>query len=199
MKQNFELRNEAFELLKANWKQPVLLYFIISMICGVIYCIAPSVVADIFILYPCGYVFVMQLMSFMRDGKQNLVSDYFKLFKDKYIIALPVMALAFLYTFLWTLLFIIPGIIKGYSYALTQYISIDNQTFKAEECINQSMKMMKGNKWRLFLLDLSFIGWYLLAIFFTLGIGLLWVVPYHETARILFYEDLKSQPQLVEE
>lgn len=198
MKQNFELRNEAFELLKANWKQPVLLYFIISMICGVIYCIAPSVVADIFILYPCGYVFVMQLMSFMRDGKQNLVSDYFKLFKDKYIIALPVVALTYLYTFLWALLFIIPGIIKGYSYALASYISIEDNNIPAEECINKSMQMMEGHKMRLFLLDLSFIGWYFVA-FLTFGIGLFWVVPYHEMARILFYEDLKSQQQLVQE
>ncbi len=198
MKQNFELRNEAFELLKANWKQPVLLYFIISMICGVIYCIAPSVVADIFILYPCGYVFVMQLMSFMRDGKQNLVSDYFKLFKDKYIIALPVVALTYLYTFLWALLFIIPGIIKGYSYALASYISIEDNNIPAEECINKSMQMMEGHKMRLFLLDLSFIGWYFVA-FLTFGIGLFWVVPYHEMARILFYEDLKSQQLLIEE
>jgi uncharacterized membrane protein len=198
MKQNFELRNEAFELLKANWKQPVLLYFIISMICGVIYCFAPSVVADIFILYPCGYVFVMQLMSFMRDGKQNLVSDYFKLFKDKYMIALPVVALTYLYTFLWTLLFIIPGIIKGYSYALASYISIEDNNIPAEECINKSMQMMEGHKMRLFLLDLSFIGWYFVA-FLTFGIGLFWVVPYHEMARILFYEDLKSQQLLIEE
>jgi uncharacterized membrane protein len=198
MKQNFELRNEAFELLKANWKQPVLLYFIISMICGVIYCFAPSVVADIFILYPCGYVFVMQLMSFMRDGKQNLVSDYFKLFKDKYMIALPVVALTYLYTFLWTLLFIIPGIIKGYSYALASYISIEDNNIPAEECINKSMQMMEGHKMRLFLLDLSFIGWYFVA-FLTFGIGLFWVVPYHEMARLLFYEDLKSQQLLIEE
>lgn len=198
MKQNFELRNEAFELLKANWKQPVLLYFIISMICGVVYCFAPSVVADIFILYPCGYVFVMQLMSFMRDGKQNLVSDYFKLFKDKYIIALPVVALTYLYTFLWTLLFIIPGIIKGYSYALASYISIEDNNIPAEECINKSMQMMEGHKMRLFLLDLSFIGWYFVALL-TFGIGLFWVVPYHEMARLLFYEDLKSQQLLIEE
>ena len=168
------------------------------MSCGVIYCIAPSVVADIFILYPCGYVFVMQLMSFMRDGKQNLVSDYFKLFKDKYIIALPVVALTYLYTFLWALLFIIPGIIKGYSYALASYISIEDNNIPAEECINKSMQMMEGHKMRLFLLDLSFIGWYFVA-FLTFGIGLFWVVPYHEMARILFYEDLKSQQQLVQE
>ncbi len=202
MKQNFEFRNEAFAMLKCNWKEPILLYLIISAISVVATFIVPDVAnlaTTILLIYPCSYLFSVQLMSFVREGKSNLTSDFFQLFKEKYGVALPVMALAFLYTFLWTLLFIIPGMIKGYSYALTQYISIDNQTLKAEECINQSMKMMNGNKWRLFLLDLSFIGWYLLAIFFTLGIGLLWVVPYHETARILFYEDLKSQPQLVQE
>ncbi len=202
MKQNFEFRNEAFDRLRGNWKEPVLLYLIISAISIVATFIVPDVAnlaTTILIVYPCAYLFSMQLMSFVREGKSNLTSDFFQLIKEKYSIALPVTALAFLYTFLWTLLLIIPGIIKGYSYAMAFYISIDNQELKAEECINQSMKMMDGNKWRLFLLDLSFIVWYLLAIFFTLSIGLLWVAPYHETARILFYEDLKSQPQLVEE
>ncbi len=202
MKQNFEFRNEAFDLLKNNWKEPVLLYLIISAISVAATFIVPNVAnlaITILLVYPCAYLFSMQLMSFVREGKSNLTSDFFQLFKEKYGIALPVMSLVFLYIFLWTLLFFIPGIIKGYSYALTQYISIDNQELKADECINQSIRMMNGNKWRLFLLDLSFIGWYLLAIFLTLGIGLLWVAPYHETARILFYEDLKNQPQLVEE
>ena len=87
--------------------------------------------------------------------------------------------------------FAVEGIIKSYSYALTVYISEDNPDLTPEECINKSIEMMNGNKWKLFLLDLSFIGWFFLSIL-TLGIALLWFRPYLETARIYFYEDLKS-------
>lgn len=201
MKSNFEFRNEAFNLLKAKWKEAVLLYFIISIISIVAAFIVPeevSIATTLLLIYPCNYVFIMQLMSFVREGKENLTSDYFSLLKEKYSVALPVTALTFIYTFLWTLLLIVPGVIKGYSYAMTSYISIDNKNLTAEECVNASMKMMDGHKWRLFLLDLSFILWYLLSII-TFGIALFWVAPYHQIARIKFYEDLKSQPQVIEE
>jgi uncharacterized membrane protein len=100
---------------------------------------------------------------------------------------------------LWLLLLIIPGIIKSYSYCMAAYISINNEKLTAEECINLSMKLTNGYKMKLFLLDLSFFGWYLLSLL-TLGIGLLWVVPYHFTAQIMVFEDImNSQPQAIEE
>lgn len=74
---------------------------------------------------------------------------------------------------------------------MTYYIALDNPELGANECIERSMKMMKGHKGKLFLLDLSFIGWILLALL-TLGIGLLWVNPYMKTARSHFYEELKA-------
>ena len=89
-----------------------------------------------------------------------------------------------IFTFLWSLLFIIPGIVKAYSYAMTPYIVHDNPEMPVRECIRQSQRMMKGYKMKLFLLDLSFIGWILLGIF-SFGIGLLWVLPYMETARMM--------------
>jgi uncharacterized membrane protein len=94
-----------------------------------------------------------------------------------------------IYLFLWTLLFWIPGIVKSYSYAMTNYILIDNPNMTANEAITESRKMMDGHKMDLFLLDLSFIGWYILSIF-TFGILLLYVAPYHEAARAQFYADL---------
>ena len=101
----------------------------------------------------------------------------------------------FLVSVSWFLLFIIPGIIKAYAYAMTYYISYDNPELSAEECINRSMKMMYGHKLDLFLLDLSFIGWILLSIL-TLGVGMLWVTPYMYTSRAKFYEELKMQEQV---
>lgn len=96
-----------------------------------------------------------------------------------------------IYTFLWSLLFVIPGIVKSYSYAMTNYILIDNPNMTANEAITESRKMMDGHKAELFILDLSFLGWYILSCF-TFGILLLYVDPYHMATRAAFYEDLRG-------
>ena len=95
-----------------------------------------------------------------------------------------------LYTFLWALLFLVPGIIKSYSYFLTPYILADNPEEKNP--IEQSMRMMNGHKAELFFLQLSFIGWYLLGAM-TLGIlTLLFVQPYYRQTMANYYEYIKS-------
>ena len=97
-----------------------------------------------------------------------------------------------IYTALWALLLVIPGIIKSYSYAMTDFILKDEPEMKNNAAIEKSMAMMEGNKMKLFMLDLSFIGWAILAIF-TFGIGLLFLQPYIAVSRAAFYEDLKAQ------
>lgn len=97
-----------------------------------------------------------------------------------------------IYTILWTCLLIIPGIVKSYSYALTPFILKDEPELKYNAAIEKSMRMMDGYKMKLFLLDLSFIGWMILSVL-TLGIGLLFLQPYMNTARAAFYEDLKAE------
>ena len=106
--------------------------------------------------------------------------------------ALSVSLLQAIYLILWTLLLIVPGIIKAYSYSQTFFIALDKPELGAEECINESMRMMNGYKMKLFLLDLSFIGWWLLSIL-SLGIGFLWLLPYIYTSRSHFYEELKVE------
>lgn len=96
-----------------------------------------------------------------------------------------------LYVVLWTLLFIIPGIIASYRYAMTNYILAENPEMKASEAIDRSKEMMDGNKWRLFCLHFSFIGWVILCTF-TLGIGNLWLNPYMEAANAAFYRDITA-------
>jgi uncharacterized membrane protein len=100
------------------------------------------------------------------------------------------------FLFFWTLLFWIPGFVKSYSYAMTNYILIDNPNLTGNEAITESRKLMNGNKMKLFLLDLSFIGWYFLTGL-TFGILLLYVAPYHQAARARFYESIKA-PAAVE-
>ncbi len=96
-----------------------------------------------------------------------------------------------LYIFLWSLLFIIPGIVAGYSYAMTDYILAENPDMTASEAIDRSKTIMYGNRWRLFCLEFSFIGWNILA-FLTFGIGNLWLTPYIQAATAAFYRDITS-------
>lgn len=116
----------------------------------------------------------------MFDGFKNFVKGFVLQLINSIFIAL------------WTLLFIIPGIIKAYSYSMSFYILSDNPEMEANAARKKSMEMMHGYKWRLFCLDFSFIGWYILCIL-TLGILTLWVVPYHNAARAEFYQNLLDE------
>ena len=94
-----------------------------------------------------------------------------------------------LYVFLWSLLFIIPGIVKTYSYAMTPYIMTDHPEMTAKEAISASKALMDGHKFELFCLHFSFFGWMVLCIF-TLGIGNLFLTPYMNAAEATFYRQL---------
>lgn len=89
--------------------------------------------------------------------------------------------------FLWTLLFIIPGIIAAYRYSMAEYILAENPEIKAKEAIKRSCKLMKGNKWKYFCLDLSFIGWDILAAI--VPFGEFFLNPYKQAAYAAFYID----------
>lgn len=100
-----------------------------------------------------------------------------------------------LFTWLWALLFVIPGIIASYRYRMAPYILIDNPDLSIRECVNISKQMMMGRKGELFLLDLSFIGWGLLCAIPLLGwILTLWVIPYEGVTIANYYEALKGLP-----
>lgn len=96
---------------------------------------------------------------------------------------------------LWSLLFVIPGIIKAYSYRMVPYIIKDNPELSATEVITKSRKMMNGNKWRAFVLDLSFLGWIILSII-TCGIlFVFWTYPYIESTNAALYSELSKDAQ----
>ena len=96
-----------------------------------------------------------------------------------------------LYVFLWSLLFVIPGIVKSYSYAMTPFIMAENPDMTANEAITASRELMDGHKGELFILDLSFFGWALLNLL-TLGLGSLALNPYMNAARAAFYKDITA-------
>ena len=91
-----------------------------------------------------------------------------------------------LFIFLWSLLFIFPGIVAVYRYAMVPYLMAEFPDLKLMDAIRESKRLMKGNKWRLFCLQMSFFGWALLCLL-TLGIGNLWLTPYMRTAEAAFY------------
>ena len=97
-----------------------------------------------------------------------------------------------LYTFLWTLLLLIPGIIKSYAYRMVPYILADNPKMGADNAITLSRKMMDGNKFELFVLELSFLGWYLLGLL-ALGVGILFVNPYYNATEAQLYLVLREK------
>lgn len=98
-----------------------------------------------------------------------------------------------MYTFFWTLLFIIPGIVKAYEYRMIPYLLADNPQMTKEQAFAESKRMMKGQKWRTFVLDLSFLGWYILTGF-TFGIlGIFYVLPYVNQTNAALYETLRYE------
>ncbi|MCX5712775.1 MAG: DUF975 family protein [Candidatus Omnitrophica bacterium] len=134
----------------------------------------------------------MVIFSLALSRKQNpQISQIFDGFK-KFGVALGVYLLQAIFIFLWTLLLIIPGIIASLSYAMTFYIIAEDDSIGPLEAIRKSKVLMQGNKWKLFCLGCRFIGWILLSIL-TLGIGLLWVIPYSMISFAKFYDDLPKK------
>lgn len=192
LKLNSELRAVSRTTLSGNWMMAALATLVYLLIAGGISSIpvAGSVLA-IIITYPLAYGFAILFLDLFREGKPIDIGKLFDGFKD-FGRVWGTLILVAIYTILWTCLLIIPGIVKSYSYALTPFILKDEPELKYNAAIEKSMRMMDGYKMKLFLLDLSFIGWMILSIL-TLGIGLLFLQPYMNTARAAFYEDLKAE------
>ncbi len=145
-------------------------------------------------MIPLEWGFAIMFLMLVRGEKLD-ISRMFDGYKD-FLRIFCTMLLQKVYIFLWTLLLIIPGIIKAFSYAMTSYILKDNPEIKNNEAIEKSMQMMQGHKMDLFLLYLSFIGWAILSVL-TLGIGFIFLTPYVNAAVSHFYEDLKEEAQPV--
>ena len=116
-------------------------------------------------------------------------ADLFKGFYDDAGGNIVLALLTSLFTALWSMLFVIPGIVKAYAYSQVFYIKADHPDYDWKACINESKRMMQGHKGELFALDLSFSGWYIVGAL-CLGIGELWVAPYVEAAKAHFYQNL---------
>ena len=177
MKTNQELKNSALAALKGNWAPAVLgtIFFIFAtcLITSPGYCanmaafdmpffnsINPkllklfsnsSFLLNFFLLYPLSLGYSVAHKELLQNGDAAITRNTVRLAFSDYVRNAVSILLVYLYTILWTLLFIVPGIIKGLAYSLTPFIVKDNPQLSPNQAINLNMKMMKGHKFDLFL------------------------------------------------
>ena len=127
-----------------------------------------------------------------HDSDKPSLKEFCTAFSSEYLNVVLTMFLRNLFTFLWTLLFIIPGVIKSYEYRMIPYVLAENNGIEYSEAFAISKKMMDGNKWKAFVLDLSFIGWHILNGI-TFGIlGVFFLNPYIYQTDAELYLKLKG-------
>ncbi len=127
-----------------------------------------------------------------RSGDVDF-SYLFSAFKEgRYMVTVKLMFWRMLYVWLWSMLFVIPGVIKSLEYTLIPYLITENPNLSKERVFEISKRTMEGEKANLFFLNLSFIGWYLLGIL-SCGIGIYFILPYHQATKAEFYACMRAK------
>ena len=213
MQLNSELRAQARERLEGKWGTFVLMTFLMLVIQtilqipgyigslleilspeNVLASLSFSNISNILSLLalPLSWGLTVSLLRNHREESVDLENLFDGFRGGRYTRVFCAIFLVNLFTFLWALLLIIPGIMKAFSYALTPYIIMDEPELTARQAITRSCEIMEGRRWKLFCLYLSFIGWGILSLL-TFGIGFLWLVPYMNASIAAFYEDARAE------
>lgn len=174
-----------------NWMMSLVAILIYSAIIGVAstFPIITIVISGPFLVGVSSF-----FIALSRNNTTN-IENLFDGFKNDFLQTFLIGLMTSIFTFLWSLLFIIPGIVKTYAYSMAPYIKCDNPEYDWKQCLDESQRIMKGKKWKLFCLDFSFIGWIIVAAL-ACGIGTFWVTPYMQAARTSFYESIaEKKPQ----
>ena len=119
------------------------------------------------------------------------VSELIYPYKNKCTNVIIAMLKRDVFVMLWSLLFIIPGVIKSYSYFMVGYLLAENPNMESSRAFEISKQAMEGYKMKVFSLNLSFMGWILLGLC-AFGVGIVFVIPYEQTALVGLYEDIKQ-------
>ncbi len=159
-------------------------FFIASIV------IAISVVFSFFVTNPISVGKAKYFLN-SREGRGNIADLFFAFNGSRYIGIVGAMAWRVLFTWLWSLLFIIPGIVKAFAYSMTPYILAENPNIGYQRALKLSIAMTDGNKGEIFVMGLSFIGWYLLGLV-ACCVGVLFVNPYFETTMAELYIELRN-------
>ena len=194
-----ELKEKAKAMIKGYVWDLVLPFVIVSLINSLIgtlfgvnsdniYVSTSAQMLSTIITLPLSFGATAYVMKFVRGEECDIkgMFQYYKMFGPIF----GVWFLTSLFSTLWALLLIIPGIIAALSYSMVNLLMIDGNT-NPMDCIRKSKEMMNGYKMDYLMLVLSFFGWLLLGIF-TLGILYIWLVPYMNVTFILYYEELKK-------
>jgi len=148
-----------------------------------------STIYNLLITGPMTLGYAMFAISIFRKRETSPAEVFYGF--ERFGKALGLYIVMVIFVLLWSLLLIVPGIIAAFRYSMSFYILADNPNMGIMEAINESKRMMRGNKWKFFCLNLSFIGWGILCLL-TLGIGFLWFLPYMEVSIIAFYDILNG-------
>ena len=194
MKTRAELKAMAKEQIKGNLGPLFvisLIIFGITYVASLLLSLIPlgNLICDLIIIPAFSLSTLRIYLALVNYGQSPAAREAFSGFND-FFTAFKTTFLTTLFTFLWSLLFIIPGIIKGYSYAMAMYVVAENPGISALEAINRSKEMMEGHKMELFVLYLSFFGWSLLTVI-TFGIAGIWTIPYMNATMANFYNEIK--------
>ena len=141
---------------------------------------------------PISYGISKLFLRSARTGEQMDIAGAFDGFREDFGGNFLLCLMMGIFIFLWTLLFIIPGIVMGYAYSFAFYIKADHPDYGWKQCLDESRRITNGYKGDLFMLDLSFIGWYFVGAL-ACGVGTLWVQPYAEMAKTLYYLELSAR------
>lgn len=189
------LKNRAKQILGGRiftdtWLYALLALAIASAVNSIAGAVLPGVGA-ILVTGPMSLGAAYVILKLARTGQKIDFKDLFRGFTQDIGQNILLGLLSSLFVALWSLLLIVPGIMKAYSYSMIYYIKADHPEYDWRTCLHASQEMTYGHKMELFVLDVSFIGWYILGAL-CLGVGTLWVIPYHETAKALVYEQIKK-------
>lgn len=174
------------------------------MFAGIIYdaltgLVAFTVIGAILVIGPITYGLAKTEANVITGKKEQAdLADLFSGFSENFTQSIVLWLLQNIFLALWSMLFVILGIIKYYAYSMSFYIQQQSANKNWKYALDESNRLMCGNKFKLFLLDLSFIGWYMLGGM-CFGIGILFVIPYHRTARAAFFDSLISANKIKEE
>ena len=143
--------------------------------------------------YGLSYLYLKQ----SRTGNKMELAEIFEGFKADFVGNFLLGFLQSLFIALWSMLFVIPGIVKQYSWSMAYYVKIDHPDYDWRACLDESKRITMGHKGELFLLDLSFIGWAIVCVF-TFGIGYFWLIPYMTATKAEYYEALRGKDTFTE-
>ena len=191
MKTRSELKALAKQQIKGNIGGLFLLSLIVALISGVC-SIIPVVgsIASLIITPALSFSIILAYYKLsLGNGYKPDAGEAFGGFSN-FTGAFRVYWAQGIFTFLWMLLLIIPGYIKGIAYSQAMYVLAENPEISGTEAIGKSQDMMRGHKMEYFVLQLSFIGWHLLAIL-TFGLLYIWLIPYMSATNANFYQSIK--------